>query len=673
MSQSAATPKGLSPQVAKESLAYLRRAIERMKSLQATERVIACLERVVLNRVPEKFELKALIVAINSLNLAMREGDEAKVALTRDAVKEELETTLAQLVRRDEVIMPYDLRRFCEGDSSLLDLNSLAALTSFYRALPPSETSRSKYDFVITRLFSSAESGHSGRHRHLKVSREQITKRLTEMCQAWGETLDPSPAYLATTRATLQQFDDFIAEIKTIPTLEELISKSFFQRVRVFKAGLGNQLFWPAVTAASVEANITIANRFLLLLEAESEEMREVPEEIHSLADAFSDTYGNESSEISRILEELQISDQQAAQAHVSRYLRLLQVVTKEEEPGALLPAPVELPVQEMNDQSESASDLENTEAASALAAEGEELQVFAAPAENEDLLAAYRNASAEARKIDLHCFLSPLPDGEHEELRRESKTRRTALALIFCADQMVQHELGYDQQPENDIEGRVDKLFDDLGQCSDEMRELINVTHQHQQNANYEVLLHVNNQLMAARLRLQSAIVRRTVSEILPDDSQKEEITQRRPHKTAPKVIQKTTLHEQDETQKPLAQNARRKWLVIAGILLVIAAVGLRFAVPKENATAKDDATVVRLAPKEVPSGQMFAEIKLHRDLLLCIVTENWLTLSSEDQKHRLQELLRFGQERGAVRVLLVDPKGTTVGIATKDDLYVN
>ena len=80
-----------------------------------------------------------------------------------------------------------------------------------------------------------------------------------------------------------------------------------------------------------------------------------------------------------------------------------------------------------------------------------------------------------------------------------------------------------------------------------------------------------------------------------------------------------------------------------------------------------------MRLAPDQLPHGELFAEVKLHRDLLLCVATEKWLTLAAQEQKEKLQELLDFGQERGAIRILLVDAKGTTVGSATKDELYVN
>ncbi|MBS1808021.1 MAG: hypothetical protein JST84_07500 [Acidobacteria bacterium] len=677
MSRSAATPtKGLTPQVAKDTLAYLRRAIEKMKSLQATERVIAYLERAALSRLPKAFDLKSVVISINALNLALREGNEAKIRVARKGVDEELEAAFENLIRRDDVIMPYDLRRFCDGDSSLLDLNSLAALTSFYRALPPTDASRSKYDFVITRLFSNTDPGQAGRQRHLRINRKQIAKRLIEMCRAWGENLHREDEDSERVTQYIKEFDNFIVEIKTINKLEILVSKSFFQRIRDFKTRVGNALFLPEVTAASVEANVIIANHFLSLLEIESEEMREAPAMIQNLVDAFSDTYSNGPDEISRILAELQASSQhcEVEQGRVSRFMGLLRLATKAEEKTdfqipALLSASTPELTDELPDDLNTGIETAMTEVANNL--EAESWQVLAEQPENQELLAGFHKASAEVRKLDLHCFLSPLPDGENEDLKGENKARRASLELIFNADKVIQNELGEDCEPGEDIEVRMDRLFEALGQRSDETRELIKAAHKHSQNTNYEVLLHVYNQLMAARLRLQSAIVRRSASEITPyETAEKEEGYPPISADSTPEVVQKTIA---PQTTTPATSGSWLKWMVAVAILLIVAVAGLRFASSKNKVPVKDDTDVVRLAQNQVPFGELFAERKLHRDLLLCVATEKWLTLSAQDQKGKLQELLHFGQGRGALRVLLVDAKGVTVASATNDELYVN
>lgn len=701
MSLSAATSvQGLSPQVAKDSLAYLRRAIERMKSLQATERILACLEQARLQRVPEKLKLKPLVTAINSLNLALREGVEAKVQATRAVVQQELAAAVAHLVRRDARAMTYDLRRFCESEPAVLDLQALAALASFYYALPLSEASRSKYDFVITQLFSLVG---EARQRHLKVSREQIAKRLTTMCQAWdeGEVRETVKATLVT--ACLWQFEEFIAEVQAIPTLEELITSAFFQRVRDFKTNLGTLFFVPAVTAASVAANVTIANSFLALLRKESQEFGDTPE-VLPLADAFSDTYANEPEELARILAELQsLSHNEETRARVARFTQLLQLTEDERLSPSLLADLTprhpdhlwELPADhlsaaealedEMEVEAEDETEVnevieatwEETEADEVMAeaAVDEALTAFAVQPENAAVLAAYRNASPAVRALELTCFLSPLPAAKHEDLKNEEQARRTALHQILQADQFIQQELVTASAADEVPEARVEALFDALGQSSDKMRELIKISHTHEQEDNYEVFLQVYNQLMAARLRLQSALVRRSAPEVIPpevvsNDTQEEETTFPSTEDAPSQIVSETV---PDETPQTPRWNARRKWLVGVAVVLLVVAVALRLLVTTEPPVTNEDTDVVRVAAKDMPHGALFAEIKLHRDMLLCVATEQWLTLGAADQKGKLQELLRFAQSHSAKHVLLIDAKGVTVGSATPEELYVN
>lgn len=710
MSLSAATsPKGLSPQVAKDSLAYLRQAIERMKSLQATDHVLVCLEQAQLQRAPEKLKLKALVTAINLLNLALREGSEAKVDSTRAAVQQELEAAVANLVRRDARVMPYHLRRYCEAEATLLDLQSLAALASFYYLLPFSESSRSKYDFVITQLFSLVD---EQRHRHLKGNPEQISKRLTTMCQTWEEGGGRESADPLQVMTCLQEFAVFMAEMEAIPTLEALVSSAFFQRMRDFKTSLGPLFFTPEVTAASVEANIAFANGFLTLLRKESQEFCEAPE-VLPLAEAFSDPYASEPDEITRILAELQTRPQEneEAQARVTRLTQLLQLTEEErlspsliaepglrqpdnlaELPSDLPPADDEFADELLPQATETAIEVTAepiTEIAAEAAAEpvaetvtsvmaeaaasqeveeaDETLEAFAAQPENEAVMAAYRCASPAVRELELACFLSPLPEDKHEELKREEQARRTSLELILQADQLHQAVKSGEDVPDTQVE----ELLEALGQCGDDMRGLIKISHTHEQDENYEVFLHIYNQLMATRLRLQSALVRRSTNEVVTDDLQEKETTLEFAQEAAPEIVSETNA---EETAQTPARNTNRKWMVVVAIVLVAVALGIRFLTMTEaKASPKDDTDVVRVAQKDLPHGALFADIKLHRDLLLCVATEEWLTLGSADQKRKLQDFLQFAQQQQAKRVLVIDAKGLTVASATSDEVYVN
>ncbi|HEX4945097.1 MAG TPA: hypothetical protein VFZ34_00350 [Blastocatellia bacterium] len=647
-----------------EAVAYLRRAIERMKSLQAVERVIATLERSVLNRVPEKFHLTPLVTAINALNLAIREGNEAGLSTRSSTVQAELETAFQQVAIRDAAIMPYDLRRYCEGDGSLLDLNTLAALTSFYRALPHSTNNRGKYDFVVTRLFTNAEPGRPARHRQLKLSREQLVKRLTEMCRAWGESVQPNLSEGHQIAESIALFDQFMAEIKQINQIDTLVNGAFFQRFRAFKAEVGALLYLPEVSAVSIEANVVITNHFLHLLENESQEIVMASAPLQSLTEAYSDMYSNETGEISRLLQELQSDTQtdEVVQKQVSRLTRLLRLAS----PLQLeqdFPLPPGTPLAGENEETKGIPETTPAIAIAAEAAIKEELEALAAVPENQPLIVAYLKSSAEARRLDLHSFLSPLPDGGHPDLKNEGKARRAALALIFRADEIVHLELGENSAPGEALATRVNQLFDQLGCSSDDMRDLIKIALKHEQTANYEVLLHVYNQLMATRLRLQSALLRHTAStapatDAVPEPQHKSEQTAEAPPTP------------DDKTKRAGVLSLSRLWLVATVLVLLIAAIGVRSTFSKKE-TVKDDADVVRLARDQMPHGALFTEAKLHQDLVTCIVTEQWLQLPAEERTQKMQDLLKYGQKQGAQRVLLITAKGSTVGFVATDEVY--
>ncbi|MDQ3321767.1 MAG: hypothetical protein M3525_04930 [Acidobacteriota bacterium] len=68
---------------------------------------------------------------------------------------------------------------------------------------------------------------------------------------------------------TAFKFEDFMNDAEKAQSFDELIKNDFFNRLRAFKQSTGEQFFAPLVTAAAVECNIRIGNRYLQLLERE--------------------------------------------------------------------------------------------------------------------------------------------------------------------------------------------------------------------------------------------------------------------------------------------------------------------------------------------------------------------------------------------------------------------
>ncbi len=665
-SATAATP-AKEKNIAKDSLAFLRRSIEKMKSLQATERVLASVEKAVLNKVPEKFNLIPLSSAIHHLNEAIRLNDEVKIREANSGVSFALESIVNHLVQRDDHIQPYNMRRFCDQSDTILDLNAFAALTSFYRSLPHTEQNRGKYDFVVTRLFSTTIPGSNNKLRTLRTSREQVVKRLTEMCAAWGEDTQNWSSDSAKVTETNRCFDEFINEIRTVTSLEEMADSSFFQRVRDFKANVGELLYLPEVTATSVETNIIIANRFTVLMEAENEEIREEPEAIREIAAVYSDIYSSGSSDIARIISELEDNSQQqgvVVRERVSRFTRLLQIAVKSEEGNKLAPPPLPDEAFLLAVGASDMASIPEPSFTTTSATEEEmspDLQMLCAEAELKPLVESYMGSSAEVRKLDLHNFLSPLPDDS--DLPDEITLRRESLELILSADYLVRTELGKGCEPGNDIEDRVDRLFSQMERSSDDVRDLIKETRHKDQNANYEALLQVYNHLMGARLRMQSAIVRRTASEL----------SQTREEQGAPRI---PSVHEETVAVAPPKESLTsrlgvNKWLLAGAVLVIAMSLAFKFLYFDKAEVPKDSASVVQLNRNELPGSELIAQAKLNGDLLLCEVNGSWNALSPEIRKEKLAALYEFAQAKGASLLMVVDAKGTTVGSANKSGAF--
>ena len=665
-SATAATP-AKEKNIAKDSLAFLRRSIEKMKSLQATERVLASVEKAVLNKVPEKFNLIPLTSAIHQLNEAIRLNDEVKIRDANSGVSFELESIVNHLVERDDHIQPYNMRRFCDQSDTILDLNAYAALTSFYRSLPHTEQNRGKYDFVVTRLFSTTIPGSNNKLRTLRTSREQVVKRLTEMCSAWGEDTQSWSSDAAKVTETNRCFDEFINEVRTITSLEEMADCAFFQRVRDFKANVGELLYLPEVTATSVETNIIISNRFTVLMEAENEEIREEPEAVQEIAAVYSDIYSSGSSDIARIISELEDNSQQqgvVVRERVSRFTRLLQIAVKSEEGNKLAPPPLPDEAFLVAVGAGDMASIPEPSFATTPAAEKEmspDLQILCADSELKPLVESYMHSSAEVRKLDIHNFLSPLP--EEADLQNDVELRRESLELILSADYLVRTELGKDCEPGNDIEDRVDRLFSQMERSSDDVRDLIKETRQKDQNANYEALLQVYNHLMGARLRMQSAIVRRTASEL--SQTQEEQVAPRIPSVNEETVA--VALPKESLTSR-LGVN---KWLLTGAVLVIAMSLAFKFIYFDKAEAPKDSASVVQLSRNDLPSSELIAQAKLNGDLLLCEVNGGWAALPPDTRKEKLAALYEFAQAKGASTLMVVDAKGTTVGSANKSGVF--
>ena len=72
-------------------------------------------------------------------------------------------------------------------------------------------------------------------------------------------------------KLAVEKFNGFVAEAESASSFDSLISSDFFNRIRLYKEETNEMFMAPDVTAAAIECNIRIGNRFVELLRTEKE------------------------------------------------------------------------------------------------------------------------------------------------------------------------------------------------------------------------------------------------------------------------------------------------------------------------------------------------------------------------------------------------------------------
>lgn len=276
---------------------YRKRAMAEVSNLQMVEHVLTGVEREYMKVVPRIFDDFQAKKALNTFlqvteNENSNEHKEAEFRLMT-----ETEAWCTALSRRDKHITVANLRQYCESSRPPLSSQALVALGRFYRNLPYSESVRSKFDFVITRLFSRATENEL---RIALFNREETLAHIHTLYRDWssialyGAEEDDSNISLAAL-----SFEDLAIEAENAGGFDALVEKDFFGRVRTFKESIGDLFYAPSVLAAAIDANVRIGNAYVRLIEMERRK-----QDWESIQAKYGDLYDDSVSEgVGRTLE----------------------------------------------------------------------------------------------------------------------------------------------------------------------------------------------------------------------------------------------------------------------------------------------------------------------------------------------------------------------------------
>ena len=254
-----------------ESEFYSKRATEEVTGLQMVEHVFSGVEREQMKVVPKPYDDLECKKALHAFLQISQSPNSPEHAKSEFHLMQETESWYSALSHRDKNISVTHLRRFCETTKPILSSTAMISLARFYRNSPFSEQVRSKFDLILTRLFTKEVSNDK---RESPFTREELIKHLNMLYSQWASiqlyaaSEEDSDILIITLK-----FEDFMAEAESADSFDELVKNDFFNRLRNFKESTNENFFAPLVTATAIECNVRIGNRYVDLIQREKEKV----------------------------------------------------------------------------------------------------------------------------------------------------------------------------------------------------------------------------------------------------------------------------------------------------------------------------------------------------------------------------------------------------------------
>lgn len=248
---------------------YRKRAIDEVNGLQVVEHVLSGVESEQMKTIPKTYDDLPVKLALHDFLQVENKTNSTEHTQSEFRLMQETENWYSALSHRDKHITVAHLRRYCETSRPALSSQALVALARFYRNSPFSESVRSKFDLVLTRLFSKEIEFEK---RELLLKRDEMIQQLQELYSDWSSIqLYAAEEEDSEILISVMKFEDFITEAESTKSFEELINSDFFNRLRSFKQNCHENFFAPMVVARGIESNVRIGNRYIDLLQKEKE------------------------------------------------------------------------------------------------------------------------------------------------------------------------------------------------------------------------------------------------------------------------------------------------------------------------------------------------------------------------------------------------------------------
>lgn len=240
---------------------FQKRATEEVAAMQLVEHVLAGIEREHLGTRPSTYDDLEAKKALHRFVHVAAEPGSPEYEEAESAMLTETHAWSAALYRRDETVSLATMRTFCENCRPVLSSQALLALSRFYRNGPPSEPTRQKFEFVMTRLFSREVNDYK---RKLLFDRKEMIRHIRNLYGKWASlSLVDAGDEETAIESIVRSFGDCVQRARAADGLDEMIEDGLIEHLNALKGSTNELFFEPEVVAAAIECNVRVANRTL--------------------------------------------------------------------------------------------------------------------------------------------------------------------------------------------------------------------------------------------------------------------------------------------------------------------------------------------------------------------------------------------------------------------------
>jgi hypothetical protein len=510
---------------------------EEAMSLRITEKFLSLVETSLLRDARPAFPVSAIKDHLKNINPRSGTDDVARQASIQ-GLRAEFAKWREYLAETDASIETFHLRRYCDASLASMNDKIFLSLARFYRAVPLSRNSQSKFDLMMTRAFTR---GMRGRNRLMSFDRDAIAEKIRELYSDWQESSAGTGSEEDDIQDAEIRFNAFIAEAHSLSEFDGLIESDIFERLREFKRDLGEMYFAPECVAAAVECNVTVGQTFDSLMTVLNSSLNQRLGEKIDFAGALIDGSLEGQSSLVDLLAGMSGDDPSALPTQGNSDIALLRTFLQR---ATTAQSSYDSEGSDADSELEDVEDVAEEQPTNSIKHRlAAELGTISQPQPDVYVLRNYMSRSEALDVLDLNDYL-------FDEGGKPDVLCRRALASILCLEEFKDHDLKAGKTLEQDTTDEIVAMLNFAEAVGKELENSLRVAEGEAKNR----LLIVTNSLLSSRFQVERAVVRFTAPVVEPEPEP---------------VVEEKPAEPLEITRAPFREANR--WLMVLTVLTVL------------------------------------------------------------------------------------------------------